>query len=107
MAQIANIANVDFEVDKELPMMKEWKSSRYFRKTVVQLRTEFRNDTESVIDSHNICQSSRHPANGLGSIPGKIKTFIPIKIVFSVCSGKFYFKLKLIRQMLRTILNDF
>ena len=68
---MAQIANVDFEVDKELPMMKEWKSSRYFRKTVVQLRTEFRNDTESVIDSHNMCQSSRHPANGLGSIPGK------------------------------------
>ena len=68
---MAQIANVDFDIDKELPMIKEWKSSRYFRKTVVQLRTEFRNDTESVIDVQNMCHSSRHPANGLGSIPGK------------------------------------
>ena len=82
MTAIAN--DVDFEVDKELPMIKEWKSSRYFRKTVVQLRTEFRNDTESVIDSHNTCHSSRHPANGLGSIPGKKNNSIPIKIIFCV-----------------------
>ena len=69
MAKTAN--NVDFGMDKDLPMIKEWKSSRYFRKTVVQLRTEFRNDTESVIDAPNMCHSSRLPGSGLGSIPGK------------------------------------
>lgn len=68
---MAKIPNVDFDMNNDLPMIKEWKSSRYFRKTVVQLRTEFRNDTESVIDSPNVCHSSRVPGNGLGSIPGK------------------------------------
>ena len=69
---MARIANVDFDIEKDLPMIKEWKTSRYFRKTVVQLRTEFRNDTESVIDVQNVCHPSRHPGNELGSIPGKI-----------------------------------
>ena len=52
--------------------MKEWKTSRYFRKTVVQLRTEFRNDTESTIQVQTSNSPSNGSQNGLGSIPGKV-----------------------------------
>ena len=70
MAKI--VRSVDPNGDKNLPLMKEWKSSRYFRKTVVQLRTEFRNDAEKVIGMPVSNQSANCIQNGLGSIPGKI-----------------------------------
>ena len=62
--------------NKDLPLMKEWKTSRYFRKTVVQLRTEFRNDTESTIQVQTSNSSSNGSQNGLGSIPGKVDDLI-------------------------------
>ena len=69
MAKTVKNANVN--TGKELPLMKEWKSSRYFRRTVTQLRTEFRNDSESTVGIPGPNQSLNSEKNGLGSIPGK------------------------------------
>ena len=74
MAKI--VRSSDHIGNKDLPLMKEWKTSRYFRKTVVQLRTEFRNDTESTIQVQTSNSPSNGTQNGLGSIPGKVDDLI-------------------------------
>ena len=66
------------DVCKDLPLMKEWKVSRYFRKTVAQLHDEFRNDAERVIGMPN--PSHATVGNGLGSIPGNIYMIFYISI---------------------------
>ena len=76
MAKTVKNANVN--TGKELPLMKEWKSSRYFRRTVTQLRTEFRNDSESTVGIPGSNQSLNNEKNGLGSIPGKNINFINV-----------------------------
>ena len=65
------VQNTDVNTGKELPLIKEWKASRYFRKTVLELRTEFRNDSESTMGILGSNQSLNSERNGLGSIPGK------------------------------------
>ena len=73
------VRNVDVNTGKELPLMKEWKSSRYFRRTVTQLRTEFRNDSESTVGIPGSNHSLNSDNNGLGSIPGKNVNFIHVE----------------------------
>ena len=67
----STVSKSDLKQVGDLPLIKEWKVSRYFHKTVAQLHTELKNapeitDTTSGQKFGNQC----HNQKGLRSIPG-------------------------------------
>ena len=57
---------------KDLPLMKEWKVSRYFRKTVAQLHTELKNAPEINDSTTGQNCGTLNNLKGLRSIPGML-----------------------------------
>ena len=65
------VAKSELNKVDDLPLIKEWKVSRYFRKTVAQLHTELGKAPE-IIDTTSAqkCGNQRNNQNGLHIIPG-------------------------------------